>query len=528
MLYSRIAGILQSISQAKRGQKARILADFLKEIPPEMLCPAIRLIFGELWPSWEEREMGVGPEAILAALSEIADEEAFGEARRQGEMGLVAEKALQRKGQHSLTKEPLEAVAVYEGLRRISEMSGPDSVHRKNAVLRGLFLEALALEGKYIARTALRNMLAGVGPQTMISAVSAAFGCDPASAQRAYSLLPEPGLVARSARRGELDGIAMQPMTPVKSMIFRPGGPVLPGAFLPRYPGLRVQVHRMDGRTAIFSSRQSSITAIQNGLSIAGPETDMILDADLIGFHEGRMCSQAQMMRYLNRRRNSRRSSLSPALLAYDLLYLKGEDTTGLAYEERRRRLCSVLGDPKGIPFQGIAPAEEKVLCSAGDVDGYLHQVLSTGGRGLISRDLKSLYHPGGYSDGDFIMAGEETVVAVVVRAEFGRGDREGLLVRYQVALRSGDDLVPVGWAIRGLSRKEVSALSDHLQSLALNRDPQGVDVRPQVVLALKIAGACPGENGYRILRPVIEETRLDATLEEVEPLDRLEKICRG
>ena len=93
-------------------------------------------------------------------------------------MGLVAEAALRQKGQHSLCSEPLQALSVYERLRRISRMNGKESEQRKNALLRGLFLEATPLEGKYIARTALRNMLAGIGHKTMLAALFQAFHCD--------------------------------------------------------------------------------------------------------------------------------------------------------------------------------------------------------------------------------------------------------------------------------------------------------------------------------------------------------------
>ena len=124
-----------------------------------------------------------------------------------GEMGLVAEAALRQKGQHSLCSEPLQALSVYERLRRISRMKGKESEQRKNALLRGLFLEATPLEGKYIARTALRNMLAGIGHKTMLAALFQAFHCDQSRVLRAYNLMPDPGRIAGMALTSELEGI---------------------------------------------------------------------------------------------------------------------------------------------------------------------------------------------------------------------------------------------------------------------------------------------------------------------------------
>ncbi len=122
MRYSRIAQALQEISQAPRSRKVDLAAGLLSEIEPEpeMLCPAVRLLLGELWPPWEGREMGIGPEALMAALAEVSDQDLPSLRERCSDMGMVAEAALGQKGQHSLFREPLEALSVYERLRRIS------------------------------------------------------------------------------------------------------------------------------------------------------------------------------------------------------------------------------------------------------------------------------------------------------------------------------------------------------------------------------------------------------------------------
>ena len=111
-----------------------------------------------------------------------------------------------------------------------------------------------------------------------------------------------------------------------------------------------------------------------NGLSqsLSAIDEDFIIDADLIGFQDGKICSQAEMVRYINRRRLSRRSRLQPALLAYDLIYLAGEDTCSRPYLERRKSLLEILGEPKALPFPGMSPAEEKLLENDEAVQDYL------------------------------------------------------------------------------------------------------------------------------------------------------------
>jgi len=141
---------LQEISQAPRGRKVDLAAGLLAEIEPEpeMLCPVVRLLLGELWPLWEGREMGIGPQALRAALAEVSDQDLPALRERCRDMGMVAEAALLQKGQHSLFREPLQALSVYERLRRISALNGRESEQRKNALLRGLFLERTGCGGR--------------------------------------------------------------------------------------------------------------------------------------------------------------------------------------------------------------------------------------------------------------------------------------------------------------------------------------------------------------------------------------------
>ena len=530
MLYSQIAAALEEISQAERSSKASLAASLLADLDAESICPVVRLLLGELWPAWEPREMGIGPEALMAALKEISDEDVPALRDSLGEMGRVCEAALRSKNQHPLDRESLQAASVYERMRKLSLMGGPESEHRKNAILRGLFLEATPQEGKFITRTALGNMLAGIGPKTMIAALSLALHLGQQDVQRVYNIMPEMGLVARAARQGNQNSVRIVPGRPIKSMIVCPGNAAIPsasGAFLPKYAGLRLQLHMVGGEISAFTSRLKDITLSLNGLcqSLDVCGADWIMDADLIGFLDGKVCSQAEMVKYINRRRLSRRSRVSPALLAYDLIYLKGADLTDLAYKERRQELLRVLGEPKDLPFSGISAAEESVLGAEADVRDFLGRIVKSGGRGLMVRDPEAPYRLGGCSKRDFLIMDEETISAVVVRAEYGRGSKEQHLVRFQVALQSNDDLAIVGWASSGLKQKDARALEDHLKSLALEQDESGISVRPEVILGLKISGVgYIAHEGYRIMHPRIMDIRFDGAPEEVDRLERLQK----
>ncbi|MDM7912464.1 MAG: hypothetical protein QUS09_05140, partial [Methanotrichaceae archaeon] len=322
--YDRIASALEEIGLAPRWQKADLVASLLAELPRGTLCPAVRLLMGDLWPAWEPLELGMGPEAIAAALEEISKDDVAALRSHLGEMGAVAESALQHKIQHPLSVSPLDVLTVYDSLRRASRINGPESDHRKIAILRGLLLDATPLEGKYIARTVMGNMLAGLGPQTMIAAISQSFGLKEEEVQRAYNLMPDISMLAlAAAEQGSLSGVEIQPSRPVRPMLMRTGVATLPAAHLPMYPGLRVQVHVAGGNVYVYTSRLKNITTALFNLAreLQDYKHEMILDAQLMGFQDGRTVSQAEIVRHINRRHFARRSRVSPALAAHDILY---------------------------------------------------------------------------------------------------------------------------------------------------------------------------------------------------------------
>jgi DNA ligase-1 len=408
--YARIASVLEDIGQAERRNKAGLAAAFLADLPEELQCCSCRLLIGELWPSWEQQEMGIGPEAIAQALTEISKVNVQSLLEQLGEMGAVSEEAIKQKSQHSISGEPLEAEQVYRSIIRISMQKGLDSEHRKSAILRGLFLQAQPLEAKYIARTVMKGTLVGLGPNTIIEAISQAFGAEKSALNKAYAALPDLGLIAEAASRQALNQISIVPSKPLQPMLIRKGmdesNSRLPRAYLPRYPGLRVQVHRTEKEFFVYTMRLKNITPALMSLSsdLLAYESQFIAEAMLVCFQDGRMMQQAEVVRFINRRHLSRKSAVLPALMALDLLWRNGLDLTELEYFKRRKKLKAMLGTQKSFPFSGICLAEERVLENPKDVQEFYNSCREKGIMGLFSRDFSGLYHAGSYSKSDFII----------------------------------------------------------------------------------------------------------------------------
>ena len=537
MLYSQIASALQEISGSPRGGKADRTAALLRQAAedPEMLCPMVRLLTGELWPRWEGRVMGIGPEAVAAALTDLCDIDLSLERQQKGDMGLVAEAALQHKKQISLFDQPMDALFVYDGLRRISSFKGSDSEERKMAVLRGLFLLASPLEGKFIARTALRSMQAGLGPRTMMQALSSALACDRSSLARAFGLMPDLGLIALMACLGRLDEVSIQPNHPARFMIYSRRDEFYPAPYLTKFPGLRVQVHKAGESVRIFTSQLREISSSLEGLcqDVGQLKPDFVADASLIGFVDlpsnknsarSRICSLREMLRYINRRRLARKSIIRPALLAYDILAVEGKDICSMAYTHRRERMLEALGLPQKMPFYGISPAEEQHLKDRGAMNDYLRLIQGKGAWGLLSRDPGGIYRPGEVAEKDFIIRAANIISALVLGIEWTKSKSGEDRARFLLALRQGDALVPAGRVWRTSSDCSCQPLFQAAASLGRSEgEPQGGITR--ILLKISIRGAEKVGQGWRLINPVIEDYSLNSSVEDVDGLECLDNI---
>jgi ATP-dependent DNA ligase len=100
---------------------------------------------------------------------------------------------------------------------------------------------------------------------------------------------------------------------------------------------------------------------------------------------------------------------------------------------------------------------------------------------------------------------------------------RAGLLTGYRVALRSGDGYAPVGKVSAGLRRSDAELLAEELRRLVISEDEDNLQVLPQLLLSVKVAGARRDGRDYSLIRPRIEEVKFDASLEEVDPLEILD-----
>ncbi len=402
--YIEIARALEAVSrEERRDDKAELLSTLLKSIPPEMLRPIVRLLSGRPWPPWESREMGVGPETLREVLEGLSGQ-SISAGEKRTDLGDLAEAMVQSRSQQTLDSSAMDALQVYDALRQISAQKGGGSLQRKKSLLKGLFLNASPLEAKYIARTVLGRMMVGLGPSLISAAIGKAFGADEVLVKRAYARLPDFGMVALNAFRGELFEVGLAPPNPVRLMPFGRAEPSSEAidraglvAYVVWYGGLRLQVQKFNDQVTIFSSRLRNVTPPLQDLAeeLMRARGNFVLEGEFLLVHQGRIMTRSEMVGRINLKSRPRDPS-ALSFAASDILYLNGKELIDKTYAERRQLLGRTLKGVAGKPLcDKVFLAQERVIGDPEKARELLRWSSDQGFRGLMLRDLGGLYTPG-------------------------------------------------------------------------------------------------------------------------------------
>jgi len=174
MDYIKLAKTYEQLeSTSKRLKKTYIIAKLLKD-SKEDLKEIIYLLQGKIVAAWEKNEMGVSSKIVTKAIanySGISTSKIETMLSKEGDLGLVAEKLLNKGGQQALFKKKLTVKKVIANIRNLVDMTGSGAVNKKLALVSELLNVAEPLEAKFIVRTILENLRTGVGASTLRDAL---------------------------------------------------------------------------------------------------------------------------------------------------------------------------------------------------------------------------------------------------------------------------------------------------------------------------------------------------------------------
>ncbi|MGH7392314.1 MAG: ATP-dependent DNA ligase, partial [Candidatus Rokuibacteriota bacterium] len=372
----------------------------------------------------------------------------------------------------------------------------PGSRRQREERLAALAGRAAAPEREVLHRIITGEMRTGVSDGLVLEAIAAAAGVDVALARRAALFLGDLADVARLARGGGAEALAgvsprlFVPLLPMLAEIATDFEGVLVShggrtALEYKYDGARIQLHAEGDRVGVWSRRLSDVTrSLPDVVAVARRDlggAPFILDGEVVALDAaGRPLPFQELMRRFRRVHDVEAAigEMPLAIHFFDCLVAEGRSLIDEPYEARWQALRRVT-DARYL-------AERAVVTSAAEAQAFRARALAAGHEGVMAKDLRSPYEPGGRGRRWFKLKTAETVDCTIVAADRGSGRRVGWLSNYHLAVRDGEAWAEVGKTFKGLTDREFAAMTERLRALAIADDGSTVRVRPEVVVEVE------------------------------------------
>lgn len=531
----------------KRLLMIDLVADFLTNLEPKEIEPAVSMLLGRPFPKWSQQTL----EVSWATLSEIIKrttgvewiifEEAF---HKSGDIGSATKTVLENSKvmrQAALFEEALTLLEVRRSLEAIAETVGYGSRERKERLITALLSLCSPVEAKYLVKVLIGEMRTGFHEGLMEQAVSKAFKTPLRAVQEATMIVGDIGEVAAIAKTEGADGLAGKGFVvfrPVNLMLAQMADDVAEAlaehkgrtAFEYKYDGARVQIHKSGDRVRIFSRRLTDVTdslpeileAIRGNIKAS----EAILEGEVIALdRSGSPIPFQHLMRRFRRVHSieDMAKRIPVRLYLFDILYVDGKSLISTSYLQRRQILAENAGQ---IPL-----TTQTVTDRVQEAQRFLEKAMSEGHEGLMAKRIDSAYTPG--------IRGKrwlkikpilEPLDLAIVAAEYGYGRRHGWLSDYYLAARDAETggFVAVGKTFKGLTDAEIIDMTKRLKELSVKSERGRVVVLPRIVVEVaynEIQRSPKYECGMALRFARITRIREDKTREEADTIQRVRDI---
>lgn len=575
MKYSNLVELYEMLEKtAKRLEKTNLVCEFLRKTPAEDMERIVLLMSGRVFPPWDERKIGVAARMIIKALevaTGISSEKIEKDWAKSGDLGEVACELIGKKHQRTLFSSELTVLKVFENIRKLTTLEGPGSADQKVKLVAELLTSAKPKEAKYIVRTVLEDLRAGIGEGTVRDAIVWAFFGKEIGlkydekennivfpeknrekynhfvgvVQSAYDVANDFSVVAKTAKeKGErgLKTIELEVGRPVKVMLAQKVTTLSegferverPAAIEYKYDGFRIQVHRNKDKITLYTRRLENVTAqfpdVVEAVREHTKSGAFILDSEAVGF-------SPKTKKYLPFQEISQRirrkyeiqdmaRKFPVELNVFDILYYDKKSTISTPFEERRKIIEKIVSPVK----LKINLARQIVTGDEKETEKFYKESLEAGNEGIMMKNLKAPYKPG--SRVGFMIKFKPTMKEldlVIVGAEWGTGKRGGWLSSFVLACRDEDtgEFLEVGKVGTGIKEKEEEGVSfEQLTKLLkpniISSKGKEVKIRPEIVIEVtyeEIQKSPSYNSGYALRFPRLTRLRDDRAPEEASTL---------
>jgi DNA ligase-1 len=448
---------------AGRLDKRRLTADYLRALDADDVAPAVDFLTGRAFPATDPRALNV--------------------------RGLPAPPP-------EPIGPPLTLADVASAFAEVAATTGAGARRARDERLGALAARASRDEHEILGRIVTGEMRTGVSDGLVLEAIARAFDADVPAVRRASLFLGELSRVAALAREGGAAALAAArprvfvPLLPMLAEIAPDFDAVLRAhggrtAVEFKYDGARIQLHREGDRVAVWTRRLSDVSAsLPDVVALARRDlggAPYILDGEVVALDAaGRPLPFQELMRRFRRVHDVETlvGRMPLAVHFFDCLVAEGRSLIDEPYERRWDALASLTA--------GRYLAERAIVTRAEEAEAFRARALAAGHEGVMAKDPRSAYEPGGRGKRWFKVKAAETVDCVIVAADRGSGRRIGWLSNYHLAVRDGEAYADVGKTFKGLTDREFAEMTARLTALATDDDGYTVRVRPEVVVEVE------------------------------------------
>ena len=410
MKFGDFCGYLEQLEKtSKRLEMFEILSECFKNANKNEIKQMVYFCQEQLLPPFYAMEMNMASSMVSKALAKSSGKkkaEIDSSAKKVGDFGLVAEELM--KSQKSVG---LCVNEIYDFLMEIAKTSGEGSVEKKTDFLSDLIKKCGSKETKYVVRFVMGRLRLGIGGPTIMDSMSKALSGDRMKLrkdiERAYNLCSDLGLVGDELfKHGEkgLKEFKAKVGNPIRMAAAErlPSAEEIIGkmgkcAVEKKYDGLRLQCHKEGDKIEIFSRNLERMTSMFPDIVKAIKEDikakTVILEGEAVAFNEetGELFPfQVTITRKRKYDIEEKAKEKPLVLFAFDLLYVDGKDITREAYEDRRKKLVSII--KKGFT---IRESERIVTDDPKELDKYFEESIELGSEGIMAKRLDAPYEAG-------------------------------------------------------------------------------------------------------------------------------------
>ncbi|MBV9099406.1 MAG: ATP-dependent DNA ligase [Candidatus Dormibacteraeota bacterium] len=525
----------QVAATTSKREKVRLLSGFLRDLAGADLVLGTRYATGTVFAVGDPRTLQVGGAAFQNVLQEVGGvgpAELAGIWRRHADIGRVTGDVLRMSARSA---EPLTLQALDAAFAAMAAASG---ARAKTAALRELLSSTTPDAGRYVAKLISGEMRIGLREGLVEEAIGVAFDAPAAAVSRAVMLVGDLAEVAALAAAGRLDSAEPRWFVPLRFMLATPVMDAQEAVARmgedvwveDKYDGIRCQLHRSAGRVELYSRDLKNVTRQFPEVAAAAAELqrDVILDGEVLAFHDGRvMPFQALQTRLGRVSPDAALMAQVPVVyVAWDVLVDGADVLLDAPLRERRARL-EAMG-----AHERIVLAHLESVHGAAEVDRRFDDARARLNEGLMLKRPDSPYTPGRRGLSWLKLKRPlDTLDVVVIGAEWGHGKRRGVLsdVTFAVRVDETDELVPIGKAYSGLTDAEIAEMTQLLLDITTADRGHYRSVQPQIVLEVAfdaVRASNRHRSGYALRFPRIARWRHDKSVGDIDTLSRVRALA--